>query len=796
MSEDHELGLFNATFNSMESADSRSAKEVNNRFTTPNTAQSSDTEQQQQQQQQLQLSCTFADSVAVALICGKHQTVALCRLQPEKGGHWFPMVQLKAQQSQLATVEQLIRRLLKARPTANSGTGQAVPPPPQLIDTLRIQVPVSLFFVKRFLFHCQFPVGITDCECMHSTPTTPSSSPTSSSAQVVWWPLTEAIKLTSLWGPEPTVHLSGPFQSAHHPLPHILQEVTVEETLGQIAEAAEKRRMLQAIGLTEQDLLILYGDFIQHCFPSAVMSLTSFQSYLLKRGLNVGGGNGGGQDNSNNSHNTNSTSQQLFNAFRSQSSAPSAQSSSYIRLPDLLFGLAALDAKTSHGDETGKLRAKYMYRYYKRNADSEDGLDYDSMRWFVRDLQMEKRMLSSQSEGAAAEQQLEAAVKGTYAEMEVPYRQLVTERAFLKAIAYKKVRGTSLIFRIRPSPLGTIISKVKAAPVVVEGGQQQQQSSVTVSSGMAGLGSSSARQLTLSTHFVSLAFDGTVYAPMRMQSADGQQPASSITGSKAARARFEELFYSKFVANELIEAIRKFSADTVNSTWGSALRTKKMAGWAEKLEQLCQQVAPILQAEERIVRLNSPILCFGDIHGNLNDLMHFEQTLWRRGPLLSGLNYLFLGDYVDRGNYSVEVVAYLFSCKLLSPEQFVLIRGNHETRLVNSAFTFLKECQEKFGIKKGLAVSGLQVMLLNLFSLLSFSSDVGDLQSGLWSAAHCRHHWRANLLRPRWNSGDGEQSAAGDQSDSLSDARTGGAVSVCLGDALEWSAQQVQLHPT
>lgn len=79
----------------------------------------------------------------------------------------------------------------------------------------------------------------------------------------------------------------------------------------------------------------------------------------------------------------------------------------------------------------------------------------------------------------------------------------------------------------------------------------------------------------------------------------------------------------------------------------------------------------------------------GDIHGNFHDLIHFEKLMWKE-PLISPTCLLFLGDFVDRGIYGLEVITYLFACKLENPNKFRLIRGNHEIRSIQVKFTFFQ----------------------------------------------------------------------------------------------------------
>ena len=84
-----------------------------------------------------------------------------------------------------------------------------------------------------------------------------------------------------------------------------------------------------------------------------------------------------------------------------------------------------------------------------------------------------------------------------------------------------------------------------------------------------------------------------------------------------------------------------------------------------------------LAKEANMIRITGKVCMFGDIHGHFFDLC---EVLRKQRFGKTSKKFLFLGDYVDRGKYGPEVVAYLFALKARFPNQVYLLRGNHETR--------------------------------------------------------------------------------------------------------------------
>jgi protein phosphatase len=122
-------------------------------------------------------------------------------------------------------------------------------------------------------------------------------------------------------------------------------------------------------------------------------------------------------------------------------------------------------------------------------------------------------------------------------------------------------------------------------------------------------------------------------------------------------------------------------------------------------------VKEILDQEPRMLKLKSPIYVLGDIHGNFEDLSYFMQQLVLFGDFeFCPYSVLFLGDYVDRGIWSVECTALLLALKVMAPEKCFLLRGNHEFPEVNGDInrygkgSFASQCVDLFGEKVGNAV--------------------------------------------------------------------------------------------
>jgi len=112
-----------------------------------------------------------------------------------------------------------------------------------------------------------------------------------------------------------------------------------------------------------------------------------------------------------------------------------------------------------------------------------------------------------------------------------------------------------------------------------------------------------------------------------------------------------------------------------------------------EVKALCDKARECLMNESNVQPVSAPVTVCGDIHGQWHDLME----LYRIGGSAPDTNYLFMGDYVDRGYYSVETVSMLVCLKVRYPDRVYILRGNHESRQITQVYGFYDECIRKYG---------------------------------------------------------------------------------------------------
>ncbi|XP_017049284.1 serine/threonine-protein phosphatase PP-Y [Drosophila ficusphila] len=133
------------------------------------------------------------------------------------------------------------------------------------------------------------------------------------------------------------------------------------------------------------------------------------------------------------------------------------------------------------------------------------------------------------------------------------------------------------------------------------------------------------------------------------------------------------------------------------------------------IEKLIAKTREVLMCEPMLLQLAAPVNICGDIHGQFTDLLRIFQACGFPGKA----NYLFLGDYVDRGKQSLETICLLFAYKVKYPTNFFLLRGNHECASINRVYGFYDEVKRRFTVRLWRSFTGC-------FDCLPVAAVVGE----------------------------------------------------------------------
>ncbi|RWS01200.1 Calcineurin-like protein phosphoesterase [Dinothrombium tinctorium] len=599
----------------------------------------------------------FYDCCAFLIYCAKHKQIALSRTGK---GSWLPFITLRSNEVWQAAAFGGLSYILAHGDMQQISQLQGLPfATPELMHLLRLQLPNLGRFIIRIVYKATVNSDLIGFVCCQND------------RRIEWISADDVMNgnVERLWGPDPYLFYNKSMKSFNLEI----EEFSVDDAMKFLPQEPcrnKEQEMVKSSAFKQKEALKIYSDFVQHCYPSNFMSYVSFVDYMTKLGWT-------------------STDIRLYPTFR----AFNYKATGYLSFHELFLGLVANDIRTTHGGIAGELRIGYIFRYY--DADNDGFLDQADITRMIADIIHDKQ---ENVDNAIIDKETRDRMQaiGMKTGTNVSFQQ------FLTAVSSAKFRGTSSLFR---SPIDILknltaggyemIPQIIGTKILLD--RRRIRGSCCLCR---------PKKYTIAAHRVQIDFYGRVQDPRNLVETDSKDISFMLEDELTEHLRAfsrETVFNFNSGANSVLEILRNFELKEkkeVNSDrkdWKSTDRNVLL----NTVTALCRQAEEIFSHESRCIKVNSPCFVFGDIHGNIADLMTFERNLWKTGPSVLAANYLFLGDYVDRGDYGVECVCYLFALKILAPDKYFLCRGNHEIRSIQKVFTFHKECLGKYGTRIG-----------------------------------------------------------------------------------------------
>ncbi|KAI2810833.1 hypothetical protein BLOT_001999 [Blomia tropicalis] len=590
------------------------------------------------------------DCCAFVIHCAEHQRILTSK---QEQARWLPFTQMMPNRSWKDGALIGFCVVLGGSDPTKFNALKATPPYEtfKCMQIKRIQMPQTRKFITRHIYYFKLKPNTPGFQCCQVI-----------SPNLEWAQLTDVSwgRLKHVWGPELLEFgklAAGTFRQR-------ISEFGLDEAFLFVPRDPPRNLeegMLRSLQITEKDVERLYGDFVEHCFPSSHQTLHSFKCYIAKYGFE--------QDED--------RLEKLFEAFN-------IANNGYLSFHELLLGLACMEPSIQHGE----FRVKFIFRYY--DSDRSGTLSVLELKNLVSDMTTPDKVESKMTEATSAFRT--TAIKG---------KQEISAMDFVVAIGSHKFRGTSTLCRSSKPIFAQILRAFAAKNIHQVMGCKNQLGKLMIKRKAGEVcPTCKDKKYEIATHRIEIDINGIhkskVVAPI-------EPVEANATVQTAQQYSLECVFKPISVANIMLRLVREFNAVKGTAVKPKGLMQERKGDFWKLCLLLYQDLDILLENEVKCQKVYSPCYVIGDIHGNLEDLLTMEKTLWKQMPVV-GANFLFLGDYVDRGQWGLECTLYLMAFKILCPNKVTMLRGNHEVRSLQKHYTYQKECILKYGELIGLKV--------------------------------------------------------------------------------------------
>lgn len=510
--------------------------------------------------------------------------------------------------------------------------------------------------------------------------------------------------------------------------------------------AAEEHRLLKGARLSRSQVLQVYADYVEHCWPAFYMCFEAFRAYLLKYGHPAdppGIAPGTGRI------------RRLFAAFCTPGYP-------YVDFHCFLLGLVAMEPAVS---SSLTWRLFFLFRYYTAaQGPGQQTMNGGELAAMLAEAHQGGNSWSAEPTRAAQEAEailLNRSAGALTREAFIEEFQCQTgERLFAELCRHPKSILLALAMASSSSSSSNGSSSAanstepgdhppNYAALIVPSGSQPSHSTSTTSSATEKRSSPRAGGTCWScrrppphfeygTHYVTLGgAEGRCVEARLMQKVITSSCSGTGSGGGEHRRRYslECVFTIGSVPTIFMDLIRDFFEKQATLRLSGLLSTEpEWPVFAKYLRVLVKEFGQLAAQEDKLLRVNGPAVVVGALGGSLRDLLAIQRHFYPSFPVVPEAAFLFLGDYSGEGGFSVEVLVYLLSLKIVSPNKVFLLRGRAElvdpsgsggtSGAAGGAFAVLrKECQAKYGPKYGAIVHGL---LVSVFAVLPIAALVDD----------------------------------------------------------------------